>query len=209
MRLDRYTLGNYTPGAPYWKQLLWYFMGSPIVSSYWLPFSRLKVSVLRAFGASIGQGVRIKPGVRIKFPWRLIVGDHVWIGENTWIDNLANVNIESHVCVSQNVYLCTGNHNWSHPEFALITAEIYIQESSWLAARSVVGPGVTIGRGAILSLGSVTGRSLEPMTIYAGNPAQAIKIRQETALISATHSAWDGKTPDGKTLNGKTWRAAP
>jgi putative colanic acid biosynthesis acetyltransferase WcaF len=27
-------------------------------------------------------------------------------------------------------------------------------------------------------LGSVTGRSLKPMTIYAGNPAQPIKLRQ-------------------------------
>lgn len=182
MRLDRYTVGNYTPGAPYWKQLLWYFIGSPLVSSYWLPFSSLKVRILRRFGASIGQGVRIKPGVRIKFPWRLTVGDHVWIGENAWLDNLANITIESHVCISQDVYLCTGNHNWKHPDFALITAEIHIQESSWLAARSTVGPGVTIGRGAILSLGSVTGRSLEPMTIYAGNPAQSIKRRQSAAL---------------------------
>lgn len=182
MRLDRYTVGSYTPGAPYWKQLLWYFIGSPLVSSYWLPFSSLKVRILRRFGASIGQGVRIKPGVRIKFPWRLTVGDHVWIGENAWLDNLANITIESHVCISQDVYLCTGNHNWKHPDFALITAEIHIQESSWLAARSTVGPGVTIGRGAILSLGSVTGRSLEPMTIYAGNPAQSIKRRQPAAL---------------------------
>ncbi len=177
MHLDNYSLGSYTPGAPYWKQLLWHFLGSPIVESNWLPISTLKVWVLRSFGASIGQQVRIKPGVRVKFPWRLTVGDCVWIGESTWIDNLAPVVLESHVCLSQGVYLCTGNHDWYHPNFKLIPAPIHIHESSWIAAKSVIGPGVTVGRGAVLTLGGVTGRSLEPMTIYAGNPAQPIKRR--------------------------------
>ena len=177
MRLDCYTLGNYTPGASYWKQLLWYFLGDPIVRSRWLPFSALKVSVLRFFGSKIGKGVRIKPGVSVKFPWRLTVGDHVWMGENAWIDNLAEITLESNVCLSQDVYLCTGNHDWSDLNFKLIPAEIYIEQGTWIAARAVVGPGVRIGQGSILTLGSVTGRSLEPMTVYAGNPAQPIKKR--------------------------------
>ncbi|BAY31556.1 transferase hexapeptide repeat containing protein [Nostoc carneum NIES-2107] len=177
MRLDQYTVGTYTPGAPYWKQLLWYFIGSPLLESYWLPMSSLKVWILRSFGANIGQQVRIKPGVKVKFPWRLSIGDFAWIGENAWIDNLAPVIIESHVCLSQGVYLCTGNHNWNHPDFKLMPAPIYIQESSWIAAKCIIGPGVTVGRGAVLTLGGVTGSSLDPMIIYAGNPAQPIKKR--------------------------------
>ncbi len=180
MRLDNYNLGTYTPGAPYWKQLLWYFVGSPLVESYSLPLNSFKVSLLRSFGAKIGQGVRIKNGVRVKFPWRLTVGNHVWIGEDAWIDNLADVTIDSHACISQGVYLCTGNHDWNHPDFKLIPAPIHIQESSWIAAKSIIGPGVTIGRGAVLTLGGVTGRSLEPMTVYAGNPAEPIKKRKLT-----------------------------
>jgi putative colanic acid biosynthesis acetyltransferase WcaF len=177
MRLDHYSLGTYTPGASRWQQILWYFLGDPLVRSYWVPFSGLKVWTLRRFGAQIGQQVRIKPGVQIKFPWRLIVGDCVWIGENAWLDNLALITIESHVCLSQDVYLCTGNHDWTHPDFKLIPAPIYIGQGSWIAARTTIGPGVTVGQGAVLTLGSVTGRSLEPNTIYAGNPAQPIKQR--------------------------------
>ncbi len=182
MRLDNYNLGSYAPGAAFWKQLLWYFVGSPLVTSYWLPMSSLKVFLLRAFGAKIGQGVRIKTGVRVKFPWRLTVGDYVWIGEDAWIDNLAYVTIESHVCLSQGIYLCTGNHDWNHPDFKLITAPIYIQEGSWIAAKAAIGPGVTIERGAVLTIGGVTGRSLEAMTIYAGNPAQPVKERKANLI---------------------------
>lgn len=178
MRLDNYTVGTYHPGAPFWKQLLWYYIGSPIVESSRLPVSGLKVAILRLFGANIGTGVRIKPGVRVKFPWRLTVGDYVWIGEDAWIDNLAYVTIESHSCISQDVYLCTGNHDWNHPDFELRTAPIHIQESCWIAAKSVIGPGVTVGKGAVLTLGGVAARSLESMKIYTGNPAVAIKKRK-------------------------------
>jgi putative colanic acid biosynthesis acetyltransferase WcaF len=177
MKLDRYTVSSYTPGVSLWQQILWYYMGAPMFGSRWVPISGIKCLILRVFGAKLGQGIRIKPGVTIKFPWRLVIGDHVWIGENCWIDNVAVVTIESHVCISQDVYLCTGNHDWTDPTFKLLDQPIYLEEGCWIAARAVVGPGVSVGRGAVLGLGAVAGRSLEPMTIYAGNPAQSVKQR--------------------------------
>jgi putative colanic acid biosynthesis acetyltransferase WcaF len=177
MHLDGYDLGDYTPGAPLWKQVLWYCIGSALLGSRLSP-SSFNCLLLRLFGAQIGKGVRIKPGVRVKFPWRLSIGDYVWLGENCWVDNVAPVTIESHVCISQEAFLCTGNHSWSDPNFQLTAASIHLQTGCWIAARAIVGPGVTAGQGAVLSLGSVAGQSLEPMTIYAGNPAQPIKARR-------------------------------
>lgn len=177
VRLDRYTQGEYTPGAPMWQQVAWYFVGSPLVRSYWLPFSGVKVWLLRRFGAQIGRDVRIKPGVRVKFPWRLRVGDRSWIGEGVWLDNLAEIAIAARVCISQGAYLCTGNHRWDRSDFALETAAIALEEGCWVAAKAAIAPGVTVGRGAVLSLGSVATQSLAPMTIYAGNPARPIKPR--------------------------------
>jgi putative colanic acid biosynthesis acetyltransferase WcaF len=178
MRLDLYTVGTYSPGASIGRQILWYYVGSPLVSSYLITGSKFKCWLLRRFGSDVGNGVRIKPGVRIKFPWRLTIGDFVWLGENCWIDNIATVTIKSHCCISQDVYLCSGNHDWSDPNFRLQDAPIFIEEGCWIGARAIVGPGVTVGQGAVLGLGAVAGRSLEPMTIYAGNPAQAIKKRE-------------------------------
>ncbi|MBW4583138.1 MAG: WcaF family extracellular polysaccharide biosynthesis acetyltransferase [Tildeniella nuda ZEHNDER 1965/U140] len=178
VRLDQYAPpGLPTGGASLWKQLLWFFVGDRLVQSYLIPISGFKVWVLRRFGAIIGQGVRIKPGLRVKFPWLLTIGDHCWIGEQAWFDNIEPIVIENQVCISQAVYLCTGNHDWSDPAFRYRSKRIHIESGSWLAAKTVVGPGVTIKQGAILSLGSVTAQSLEPMTIYAGNPAQPIKQR--------------------------------
>ncbi|NJN48670.1 MAG: colanic acid biosynthesis acetyltransferase WcaF [Alkalinema sp. RL_2_19] len=177
MNLHQYHQGDYAPGASLWVQLLWYFLGAPLVRSYWLPISAVKVLILRCFGATIGEGVRIKNGVRIKFPWRLTLGNHVWIGEDAWFDNLAPITVGDHACISQAVYLCTGNHDWTSPQFDLRVAPITIKAGAWVAARAVIGPGVTVGTGAILGLGSTTSRSLLPMTIYAGNPAVSLKPR--------------------------------
>jgi putative colanic acid biosynthesis acetyltransferase WcaF len=179
MHLNHYTTGDYTPGASIVKQLLWFFLGAPLVETQFLPSSSMKVFLLRCFGAKIGQGVRIKPCVKVKFPWRLTIGNYCWIGENSWLDNVAPIVLEDHVCLSQGVYLCTGNHDWNDPNFRLMPAPIHIESSSWIAAKAIVGPGVVISRGAVLCLGSVTGVSLAPMTIYAGNPAVPIKKRKE------------------------------
>lgn len=178
MRLDQYTVGQYTPGAPYLKQLLWYFLGQPLFRSYWLPVSSLKVRLLRLFGAQVGEGVRVKPGVTLKFPWRIAIGDYVWLGEQVWLDNVINIRIDDHVCISQGAYLGTGNHDWQDPNFALKLSAIHLESRCWIGAKAVVGPGVTIGHGAVLCLGSIAGQSLAPMTIYAGNPARPVKTRK-------------------------------
>ncbi|MDD5226633.1 MAG: WcaF family extracellular polysaccharide biosynthesis acetyltransferase [Candidatus Omnitrophica bacterium] len=175
-------LGQYekkdVAGVPFLKVVLWYFLGAGLLRSGWLPFSGLKTACLRLFGATLGKRVVIKPGVRVKYPWKLKIGDHSWIGEDAWIDNLDRVSIGKNVCISQGVYLCTGNHDWSDPAFGLKTAPIVIEDQCWLAAKSVVGPGVTVGQGAVLALGGVTTKSLEPMKVYSGNPAQVVAERK-------------------------------
>ena len=85
--------------------------------------------------------------------------------------------IGDNACDSQDAYLCTGSHNWSSPSFNLVTKSIVIEHAAWVAARSTVGPGVTIGEGAVLGLGSTTAKNLLPWKVYSGNPAEAIKDR--------------------------------
>ena len=156
---------------------LWYFIGAPILKSSLLWPSVLKVFVLRTFGARVGMGVYIKPGVKVKFPWLLSIGDHTWIGEDVWIDNLAEVRIGSHVCVSQGAYLCTGNHDWSSPNMKLFRSPIELQDGCWIGARSTVCPGITVAAGAILTVGSVATKPIPPFQIWAGNPATYARNR--------------------------------
>jgi putative colanic acid biosynthesis acetyltransferase WcaF len=153
--LRSYDNSDFDRGAPRWKEALWVltrciFFQNP------LPWpSALRVGWLRAFGATIGDGVVIRENVNISFPWRLSVGDHVWIGEDVGILSLAQVTIESNVCISQRAYLCTGSHDFRREDFKLKVAPITIRSGSWVAAVAFIGPGVEIGSGAVVAAGSV------------------------------------------------------
>src|SRR5262249_6633943 len=90
----------------------------------------------------------------------------------------ARVRIGANCCISQGVYICTGNHDWATPTFDLIVEPITIGDGGWAAARSVIGPGVLMGEGAVLCLGSVATSNLAPFGIYQGVPATLIKQRR-------------------------------
>jgi putative colanic acid biosynthesis acetyltransferase WcaF len=165
-------------GAPLLVEAAWYFCGLPMLRSQWITSSSFRSRLLRLFGAKIGKGVYIKPGLRVKFPWYFEVGDHTWLGEDLWIDNLAQVTIGPHCCISQGAYFCTGNHDWSAPDMKLFRRPIRCERGSWVGARSVVCPGVTLGSGAIAAAGSVVTRDIPAMEVHAGNPARFVRQRE-------------------------------
>ncbi len=186
MKLANYCNQNFHRGRSKVIELIWIIFQALFITSF-IPGSIHRRILLRWFGATIGQGVIIKPGLKVKFPWRLNIGNHSWIGEKVWIDNLVTVKIGDNCCISQEAYLCTGSHNWSATSFDLITKPITIQDYAWICARSNIGPGVIIGEGAVLTMGSTSGKNLESWQIYRGNPAVSIGQRNipgETANAS-------------------------
>lgn len=177
VRLDKFDNSWYQPGRGIVVRILWYLVNVLIMQNHLNPFSHLKVFALRMFGAQIGKGVVMKPGIRIKYPWNLRVGDYTWIGENVWLDSLAPITLESHVCISQGAYLCTGNHDWKDTAFGLMIKPIVIENGAWIGARAMVMPGVTIASHSVITAGSVISRDTEPYGIYSGNPAQRVRER--------------------------------
>jgi putative colanic acid biosynthesis acetyltransferase WcaF len=176
--LSKFSTGDFDRGAGPVKEGFWILTSLLLFRLCPFKWSGLKCAVLRAFGAKIGRGVVIKPRVAITFPWKLKVADHVWLGEECWLLNLAPIVIESHVCVSQRAFLCTGNHNYKSPAFDLITQPIRVEAGAWIGAGAFVGPGVTVGNHAVLAAGSVATKNLEPFGVYQGNPAAFIKQRE-------------------------------
>jgi putative colanic acid biosynthesis acetyltransferase WcaF len=183
---------DYEIGRSLFVRVLWFAIGLPLLRCQLLPSSPIRRSILRWFGAEIGQGVVIKPGVRIKFPWKLKIGKHCWIGEDCWIDNLAEVRLGDHVCISQGAYLCTGSHDWSDPSFRLITRSIEIHNGAWIAARASIGPGVVIGEHAVAGFGSVVTAPIPAWEVHSGNPAVFVRRRRISGSARSHSAAYSG-----------------
>ena len=176
--LSRFDNRWFDEGAPRWKWMLWFLASGIIMLNPLNPFNFLRVGVLRLFGAKIGKGVIVKHRVVVKFPWNLEIGDHTWIGEATWIENQGKVKIGRNCCLSQGVVLMTGNHDYKSPTFDLMVKPIELEDGVWIGSHSVVTQGVTCRSHAVLSVLSAATKDLEPYTIYAGNPCQAIRGRE-------------------------------
>ena len=174
VQLAHFRNEGFQRGRSAFTEALWLVVSAIFVQSP-LPGSVLRKLLLRAFGAKIGIGVVIKQRVTVKFPWRLDVGDHSWIGEGVWIDNLDRVNLGDNVCISQGAYLCTGSHNWSSQEFDLITKPISVNDGAWICAKSNIGPGVNIGKGAVISMGATITGDVADMQIIKANGEQGLR----------------------------------
>lgn len=164
-------------GRPRWFEAIWYLLKCAFFLSPFPWPSRLRVFLMRCFGAKVGTGVYLKPRVNIHFPWKLEIGDHAWIGEEVFILNFEPVRIGAHACISQRVFLCAGNHDYRDPAMSYRNQPITIDDGAWVGAQSFVGPGVTVGEDAVVTAGSVVTHSLPADMICSGNPCVPVKAR--------------------------------
>ena len=133
--------------------------------------------ILRCFGAKLGAGSDVRGGARVWYPRHLQMGDRAVLASKVNCYNMAPITIGADAIVSQGAHLCAGSHDITSPVFQLTTRSISIGANAWIAAEAFVGPGVEVGEGAVLGARGVAFRSLEPWSVYAGNPAQRIKQR--------------------------------
>ena len=110
-------------------------------------------------------------------PWNLEVGDWSSIGEGVFIYNLGKVKIGKRTTVSLKSHLCAGTHDYSDIKLPLKKLPIRIGDNVWICSECFIGPGVTVGEGAITGARAVVINDVEPWVIVAGNPAQYIKNR--------------------------------
>jgi putative colanic acid biosynthesis acetyltransferase WcaF len=152
---------------------IWSAAELALVTNPWQISSSLRAKVLRAFGATIGEGVIIRPRTRVKFPWKLTIGDRSWIGEGVWIHNQDQVTIGHDAVVSQDTFITTGSHN-HRGDMALITRPVTIEAGAWVTSRCVVTGGVTVGRSALVQPLTRVSSDVPANTIY-GSASPGVK----------------------------------
>lgn len=177
IRLDLFDTSGFDRGRPRWVEALWVLTKCAFFLTP-LPWpNAMKRVLLRAFGASIGKGVIIRPGVNVHFPWRLKVGDHCWIGESTQLLNILAITIEDQVALSHQVYIAAGGHDVRSATMAAMHAPVLIKTGTWVASRAFIGPGVTVHERVVVGACAVVMKDVGPDVLVAGNPAKVIRPR--------------------------------
>jgi putative colanic acid biosynthesis acetyltransferase WcaF len=158
-------------------RILWWIGGFLLFQGSLRPMYAWRRWVLRLFGARVGRGASIQRSVRIDLPWNLEIGRGSTLGENVWVHNLGKVRIGDYVTISQRVFLCTGTHDYTRPEFDILRKPVCIQRGVWVAADAFIGPGVTIGENAVIGVRSVVLKDMPSGMVCVGHPCVPRKPR--------------------------------
>jgi putative colanic acid biosynthesis acetyltransferase WcaF len=153
------------------------------------PLHAWRSMLLRAFGASMGPRCHFYPGSKVYAPWNLVCDDGATAGDGAELYNPAPLRLGSHAIISQGAFVCGATHDYDDPNFPLLAYRMEIGAYAWICARACVGPAVQVGEGAVLGLGSVASRDLEPWTVYAGAPAVRVKGRRRSTPAGQSSSS--------------------
>lgn len=117
------------------------------------------------------------PSAKIWAPWNLTMAEEACLSHHVDCYCVAPVTIGAHATVSQYSFLCTATHDEQDPHMQLLFEAITIGDSAWVAADVFIGPGITIGEGALIGARSSVFKDMPAWTICHGHPCRPIRPR--------------------------------
>ena len=120
------------------------------------------------------------------------IGNYCFLGESSRIWSSRSVQIGNRVLIAHAVTIMdnishpiSANARHSHFKSIITTGHpvsinlkdkpVIIHDDVWIGCMSVILPGVTIGKGAIVGAGSVVTKDVPSWTVVTGNPARVVK----------------------------------
>ena len=138
-----------------------------------------RLVILKIFGATISGVPFVQSSVKIQIPWHLTMKHRACLGDRSNAYSLGKIEIHEDATVAQEVYMCTGTHDFKSPTLQLLTDDIIIQKNAFIGARSMILPGIKVGENAVVGAMSVVTKNVSKDLIVAGNPARKIGNRSD------------------------------
>jgi maltose O-acetyltransferase len=107
-------------------------------------------------GMKIGDNCSIQPGVIFDY-------SHCWL-----------IKIGDNVTIAPQAYLLAHDASTKNLQNYTKIGSITIEDNVFIGARSLIMPGVTVGKSSIVAAGSVVTKSVPERCIVGGNPAKVI-----------------------------------
>ena len=118
----------------------------------------------------ISNNVKIYPGESKG----IYIGNEVSIADDTYLRSA------NHVFSDTSNPIQMQNHSCSEIEFNNKLYSIVIEDDVWIGAKVILLTGTHIGKGSIISAGSVISNIIPPYSIVVGNPGRVIKNRKNS-----------------------------
>jgi acetyltransferase-like isoleucine patch superfamily enzyme len=143
----------------------------------------------RVAGIKLGHSSVIYNSCEIRDSTKIAIGDHSSIGDHCILDGRGGLTIGDSVNISTGVWIWTAQHDPQSADFQFESAPVVIENFAWLSCRSIILPGVRVGRGTVIAAGAVVTKDTPEYSIMAGIPAKKIGNRnQELTYKLRQHS---------------------
>lgn len=147
------------------------------------------VRVLRAFGATIGEGTTIKRSLHLDNVHRdrNSTGDfsHIRIGSNCYIGDGVYFDLANEVILDDNAILSGGVSILTHADcnrspvlveqFPRECLPVHIKTGAWIGFGATILAGSVIEKNAVVGAQSLVNGRVEAHSLYAGAPARKIR----------------------------------
>jgi acetyltransferase-like isoleucine patch superfamily enzyme len=125
-----------------------------------------------------------------RYPSKMSIGDHSYINHGCCFygSSLKGVEIVigNDVALGPHVKIFTATHDYSTPDLKDTAESVRVEDNAWVGGGTIILPGVTIGRGAVIGAGSVVTKDVPAFSVAVGNPARVVRTRE---LASMEHTA--------------------
>lgn len=130
---------------------------------------------------TFGKNVIFSPGT-VGDPEFISIGNDVYVGPECYFWGRGGINIRNNVIIGPRVVIHTVNHNYLNAELLpydgrSFAKPVTIMENVWIGGHTMIVPGVTIGEGAVVAMGSVVTKDVPACAVVGGNPARILKER--------------------------------
>jgi acetyltransferase-like isoleucine patch superfamily enzyme len=121
---------------------------------------------------------------------RIRIGDRVFVNCGTVLLSVHEIVIGDDVALANEVYVMDSNSHGVEGG-PTVEAPVRIGDGTWVGARAMVLPGVTIGKRVVVAAGSVVTRDVPDDVLVAGNPARVVRsLSYPPGCRRAWHDAW-------------------
>jgi maltose O-acetyltransferase len=142
------------------------------------PFWFWRKFVYTLSGLKIGTKSKIHIFCRFFEPNNIEIGEDTIIGESAFLDGRAKLKIGKHTDIASQVLIYNSKHDINDPKFEAKDLPVEIGDYVFIGPRSIIMPGVKIGKGAVVAAGAIVTHDVPSFKIAAGVPAKEIGERK-------------------------------